>query len=61
MDDLVLVEVVHPCCNLFGPVHQLLGGHLLPLPQHVEQGAVGAVLHDDAVAGRLGAHPSTIQ
>ena len=53
MDYLVLVEVVHPGGDLLGPLHQLLGRHLLAVPEQVEEGAVGAVLHHDAEHGGL--------
>jgi hypothetical protein len=33
VNDLVLVEVVHPCCDLLGPLHQLLGRHVLACTQ----------------------------
>ncbi len=33
MNDLVLVEVVHPCGDLLGPLHQLLGRHVLAYTQ----------------------------
>ena len=56
VDDLVLVEVVHPGGDLLGPLHQLLGRHLLAVPEQVEEGAVGAVLHYDAEHGGLDAH-----
>ena len=51
--NLVLVEVVHPSGNLFGPLHQLLGGHLLPLPEGPEECPVGAVLHHNTEHGGL--------
>ena len=54
VDDLVVVEVLHAGSDLLGPVDQPLGRHLvLPVPQEVEEGPVGAVLHHDAVAGIL--------
>ena len=48
MDDLVLVEVVHPGGDLLGPLHQPLGRHVPAVPEQVEEGAVRAVLHHDA-------------
>jgi hypothetical protein len=33
VNDLVLVEVVHPCGDLFGPLHQLLWRHVLAYTQ----------------------------
>jgi hypothetical protein len=33
VNDLVLVEVVHPCGDLLGPLHQLLGRHVLAYTQ----------------------------
>ena len=48
MYNLMLMEVVHASGDLFGPLHQLLGRHLLPLPEGAEEGAVGAVLHHNA-------------
>ena len=54
--DLVLMEVVHPSGDLLGPLHQLLGRHLLAVPEQIEEGAVGAVLHDDAEHRGLDTH-----
>ena len=44
----MLVEVVHTSGDLLGPLDQLLGRHLLAVPEQVEEGAVRAVLHHDA-------------
>ena len=58
MDDLVEVQVVHAPSDAHGPVHQQGRYDLASGPQHLVQLALGAVLHQDAVAGRLGADPS---
>ena len=55
MDYLVLVQIIHPSGDLLGPLHQLLGRHLLAVPEQVEEGAVGAVLHHDTEHGGLDA------
>ena len=56
MYNLMLVEVVHAGGDLFGPLHQLLRGHLLPLPEGCEERPVGAVLHHDTEHGGLDTH-----
>ena len=56
MDDLMEVEVVHAPGDAHGPVHQEGRGDLAPGPQHLVELALGAVLHQDAVAGGLSAH-----
>ena len=48
MYNLMLVEVVHASGDLFGPLHQLLRRHLLPLPEGSEESPVGTVLHHNA-------------
>ena len=53
MYNLVLVEVVHASGDLFGPLHQLLRGHLLALPEGSEECPIGAVLHHNAEHGCL--------
>ena len=53
MYDLVLVKVVHPGGDLFGPLHQLLRMDLLAVPEEVEEGPVRAVLHHDTEDWRL--------
>lgn len=55
MDDLVEVKVVHAPSDPHGPVHEQGRGDLPAGSQHLVQLALGAVLHDDAVAGSLGA------
>ena len=57
MDDLVEVQVVHAPGDAHGPVHEQGGHDLAAGPQHLVQLALGAVLHEDAVAGGLGADP----
>ena len=59
MDDLVEVEVVHAAGDASGPVHQQGRGDFAAGPQHLVQLALGAVLHEDAVAGGLRAHAPT--
>ena len=49
----MLVKIVHAGGDLFGPLNQLLGMDLLAVPEEVEEGPVGAVLHDDTEHGRL--------
>lgn len=56
MDDLVQVQVVHATGNAHGPVDQQRGGDGAAGPQYLIQLALGAELHEDAVAGSLGAH-----
>ena len=51
--NLMLVEVVHASGDLFGPLHQLLRRHLLPLPEGSEECPVGAVLHHNTEHGGL--------
>ena len=57
MDDLVEVQVVHAPGDTHGPVHEQGGHDLASGPQHLVQLALRAVLHEDAVAGGLGADP----
>ena len=57
VDDLVEVEVVHAAGDAGSPVHRQGGGDLAAGPQHLVQLALGAVLHQDAVARGLSAHP----
>ena len=62
MNDLVVVEVFHPGRDLLSPVDQPQGGYFVhPLPEEVEEGSVGTVLHDDAVARGLGANASKLK
>ena len=56
VDDLVEVQVVHAAGDAHGPIHQERRGDLAPGTQHLVELTLGAELHDDAVAGRLGAH-----
>ena len=49
----MLVEVVHAGGDLLGPLHQLLGRHLLAVPEQIEEGTVRAELHHDAEHGGL--------
>ena len=55
----MLMKIVHASGDLFGPLNQLLGGDLLAVPEEVEEGPVGAVLHDDTEDGRLDTDSST--
>ena len=57
MDDLVEVQVVHAAGDARCPVHQEGGGDLAAGAQHLVQLALGTVLHQDAEAWGLGAHP----
>ena len=56
MDNLVQVQVVHATGDAHGPVNQQGGRDGAASPQHLVQLALGAELHEDAVAGSLGAH-----
>ena len=56
MDDLVQVQVVHATGDAHGPVDQQGGRDGAAGPQHLVQLALGAELHENAVAGSLGAH-----
>jgi hypothetical protein len=62
VNDLVIVEVLHARGNLLGPIDQPHGRDLVrALPQEVEEWAVRAKLHDDAVARRLGANAAELK
>jgi len=54
VDDLVQVQVVHAPGDAHGPVHEQGGHDLAAGAEHLVQLALGAVLHQDAVAGGLG-------
>ena len=56
MDNLVQVQVVHATGDAHGPVDQQRWGHRAASPQYLIQLALGAELHEDAVARSLGAH-----
>lgn len=55
VDDLVEVQVVHAPGDAHGPVYEQGGGDLPACSQHLVQLALGTVLHQDTVAGSLGA------
>ena len=57
VDDFMEMEVVHAPGDAHGPVHQEGRGDLAAGPQHLVELALGAVLHQDAVARGLSAHP----
>lgn len=61
MYNLVTVEIVHAAGYLFGPIEDQLWRYLFPISEDLIQLSVGAVLHDDTVAGRLGTYTSVIQ
>ena len=46
---------------MLGPLHQLLRRHFLAIPEQIEEGAVGAVLHHDAEHGGLDADSPVIE
>lgn len=56
MDNLMQVQVVHATSDAHGPVNQQGGGDRAASPQYLVQLALSAELHEDAVAGSLGAH-----
>ena len=60
VNDLMLVQVAHPRGDLFRPLHQLLWGNLLPLPQQVEERPIGTIFHDDTEDGRLGTNATEL-
>ena len=61
MNDFMRVEIVHATSDLLGPVQDKRGWDFLAVPQDFVQLAIGAVLHDDAVAWGLCAHtPETV-
>lgn len=55
MDDFMEMEVVHAPSDAHGPVHQEGRSDLPASPEHLVQLALGAVLHQDAVARSLSA------
>lgn len=56
MDNLVQVQVVHTTGDAHGPVNKQGWGDRAASPQNFIQLALGAELHEDAVAGSLGAY-----
>ncbi len=58
MDDLLGVEVEHARCNLPGTAHHLVRENLDARSQVVVECPSRAVLQDDAIARRSGAHTS---
>ena len=55
MNYFVEVQVVHAPGDAHGPLHHERGGDLTASPQHLIQLALGTVLHQNTVAGGLGA------
>ena len=61
MDDLMGMKVAHAVGYLLRPIYEQHGRQVLPVPEHLVELAVGAVLHDDAVARGLNAHSPGIK
>ena len=60
MNDLVLMEIVHTRSKLLGPVNKFLWWHISAIPEQVEEGSMGTILHDDGKHWRLNTHSPAI-
>ena len=56
MDDFEGVQIVHATGNLFSPVQHQGGWDFLAISEYLVELTIGAVLHDDTIAGSLGAN-----